>query len=66
MRSSPLDLKKDGPPPTLAPFLAEGMPAVVNISVQSRQPTLTNALFDDPFFLRFFDMQPKPRQQMNP
>lgn len=56
--------------PTLAPLLAEVTPAVVNISVESRQTAEMNPLFNDPFFRRFFDMppmpqQPMPRQQMS-
>jgi len=42
----------------LAPLLAEVTPAVVNISVESRQTTDLNPLFNDPFFRRFFDMEP--------
>jgi serine protease DegQ len=48
--------------PTLAPILAEVTPAVVNISVESRQTAELNPLFNDPFFRRFFDMQPFPQQ----
>ncbi|MFW8637414.1 DegQ family serine endoprotease [Cribrihabitans pelagius] len=56
--------------PTLAPLLAEVTPAVVNISVESRQTAELNPLFNDPFFRRFFDMpptpqQPQPRRQMS-
>jgi serine protease DegQ len=50
--------------PTLAPLLAEVTPAVVNISVESRQTAEMNPLFNDPFFRRFFDMQPMPQQPM--
>ena len=65
----PLYLNDDGLP-TLAPLLAEVTPAVVNISVESRQTADLNPLFNDPFFRRFFDMQPlpqqpKPRNQMS-
>ncbi len=65
----PLFLNEDGLP-TLAPLLAEVTPAVVNISVESRQTAEMNPLFNDPFFRRFFDMpqmpeQPLPRQQMS-
>lgn len=48
--------------PTLAPLMAEVTPAVVNISVESRQTVEMNPLFNDPFFRRFFDMQPMPQQ----
>jgi serine protease DegQ len=48
--------------PTLAPLLAEVTPAVVNISVESRQTAELNPLFNDPFFRRFFDMQPMPEE----
>ena len=57
----PLYLNDDGLP-TLAPLLAEVTPAVVNISVESRQTADLNPLFNDPFFRRFFDMQPFPQQ----
>lgn len=65
----PLYLNDDGLP-TLAPLLAEVTPAVVNISVESSQSVEMNPLFNDPFFRRFFDMQPlpqqpQPRQQMS-
>ena len=57
----PLFLNEDGLP-TLAPLLAEATPAVVNVSVESRQTVEMNPLFNDPFFRRFFDMQPMPQQ----
>ena len=57
----PLFLNEDGLP-TLAPLLAETTPAVVNVSVESRQTVEMNPLFNDPFFRRFFDMQPMPQQ----
>ncbi|WP_390913770.1 Do family serine endopeptidase [Pseudosulfitobacter sp. SM2401] len=57
----PLYLNDDGLP-TLAPLLAEVTPAVVNISVESRQTAELNPLFNDPFFRQFFDMQPIPQQ----
>lgn len=57
----PRYLNDDGLP-TLAPLLAEVTPAVVNISVESRQIAELNPLFNDPFFRRFFDMQPFPQQ----
>ena len=52
--------------PTLAPLVNEVTPAVVNISVVTRQPMENNPLFRDPFFRRFFgipDQQPQQREQ---
>ncbi|EEB82793.1 DegQ family serine endoprotease [Roseobacter sp. GAI101] len=57
----PLYLNEQGLP-TLAPLLAEVTPAVVNISVESHQMADLNPLFNDPFFRRFFDLQPMPQQ----
>lgn len=57
----PLYLNDDGLP-TLAPLLDKITPAVVNISVESEQTADLNPLFNDPFFRRFFDMQPMPEQ----
>ena len=57
----PLYLNEDGLP-TLAPLLAEVTPAVVNIAVESRQTAELNPLFNDPFFRRFFDLQPFQQQ----
>ena len=57
----PLYLNDDGLP-TLAPLLARVTPTVVNISVESHQTAELNPLFNDPFFKRFFDMQPMPQQ----
>jgi len=57
----PLYLNDDGLP-TLAPLLAEVTPAVVNISVESSRSVEMNPLFNDPFFRRFFDMEPPPQQ----
>ena len=51
--------------PTLAPMLTQVTPAVVNISVTSRDPAESNPLLRDPFFRRFFnipDEQAKPQQ----
>lgn len=59
----PLFLNEDGLP-TLAPLLAEVTPAVVNISVESRQTVKMNPLFNDPFFRQFFEMQPMPQQPL--
>lgn len=66
---APLFRNADGLP-TLAPLMQEVTPAVVNISVETRQTAEMNPLFNDPFFRRFFDMpqvpeQPTPRQQMS-
>jgi serine protease DegQ len=47
--------------PSLAPILKDVTPAVVNISVVTRQTVRRNPLFDDPFFRRFFDF-PFPDQ----
>ena len=58
---APLFRNEDGLP-TLAPLMAEVTPAVVNISVESHQTPEMNPLFNDPFFRRFFDMQPMPQQ----
>ncbi|MGC2518658.1 MAG: DegQ family serine endoprotease [Burkholderiales bacterium] len=49
----PLDAKGT---PTLAPMLTQITPAVVNISVLSRDPAEDNPLLRDPFFRRFFDI----------
>ena len=46
----------EGRVPTLAPMLAQVTPAVVNISVTTRDPAEGNPLFKDPFFRRFFDL----------
>ena len=56
----PVFLNEDGLP-TLAPLLDQITPAVVNISVESRQTAEMNPLFSDPFFRRFFDMPPAPQ-----
>ncbi|MFW8593570.1 DegQ family serine endoprotease [Cribrihabitans neustonicus] len=56
----PLFLNQDGLP-TLAPLLEKVTPAVVNISVESRQMAEMNPLFNDPFFRRFFDVPPAPQ-----
>jgi Do/DeqQ family serine protease len=58
----PLDAKGI---PTLAPMLARVTPAVVNISVLSRDPAESNPMLRDPFFRRFFDIPEeaaKPQQ----
>ena len=52
---------------TMAPLLARATPAVVNISVVTRQPVAENPLFRDPFFRRFFDLpeRPQPRRAVS-
>lgn len=50
---------------SLAPMLAKVTPAVVNISVLSRDPAENNPMLRDPFFRRFFDIPEeaaKPQQ----
>ncbi len=46
--------------PTLAPMLAQATPAVVNISVKTRDPAENNPLLLDPFFRRFFNIPDQP------
>ncbi len=51
--------------PTLAPMLNQVTPAVVNISVLSRDPAESNPMLRDPFFRRFFNIPEeaaKPQQ----
>ncbi len=48
---------------TMAPLLERTTPAVVNVSVESRQAADTNPLFADPFFRRFFDAPPQTRER---
>ncbi len=58
----PVDAKGE---PSLAPMLAKVTPAVVNISVLSRDPAESNPMLRDPFFRRFFDIPDaaaKPQQ----
>lgn len=55
-----LPVAVDGAPlPSLAPMLEKVTPAVVNISTVGRVRQ-TNALMDDPFFRRFFDLPETP------
>ncbi len=49
--------------PTLAPILKRATPAVVNIATLGRAPIQQNPLFSDPFFRRFFDLPPVPRER---
>ena len=51
--------------PTLAPMLAQVTPAVVNISVLTRDPAETNPLLRDPFFRRFFNLPDEPRGEQS-
>lgn len=50
------------PLPSLAPILREVNPAVVNISTFANQE-INNPLFNDPFFRRFFNTDPRYRPQ---
>lgn len=61
--AAPAFLTDDGLP-TLAPLLQDVTPAVVNVSVESRQEINANRSFTDPFFERFFDLQPGPQRPM--
>ncbi len=49
--------------PTLAPMLKETTPAVVNIATRGRLRVRENPLLADPFFRRFFNLQPSPRER---
>jgi Do/DeqQ family serine protease len=49
--------------PSLAPMLAEVMPAVVNISTEGTVRLRQNPLFQDPFFRRFFDIPDMPMER---
>lgn len=53
---------RDGSP-TLAPLIEKIVPAVVNVSVKSKQSVGTNPLFNDPMFRRFFDVPDKLPQR---
>jgi Do/DeqQ family serine protease len=50
--------------PTLAPVIERVAPAVVNIAVLVRSPEEQNPLLRDPFFRRFFGLQP-PQPQLS-
>ncbi len=41
--------------PTLAPILKNSTPAIVNISIIPKKREISNPLFDDPFFNKFFN-----------
>lgn len=62
LHAQPLPLTDARGLPTLAPLVNEVTPAVVNISVVTRQPMENNPLFRDPFFRRFFGL-PEQQQQ---
>ncbi len=49
--------------PSLAPMLEQTTPAVVNIATRSTQRLPRNALLDDPFFRRFFDIPDNHRER---
>ena len=49
--------------PTLAPMLKRITPAVVNIATQSKVKIRQNPLLADPFFRRFFNLAPQPRER---
>lgn len=51
------------PLPSLAPMLEQTMPAVVNISTTSHVEVRENSLLNDPFFRRFFGLEPKRRER---
>lgn len=56
------------PSGSLAPMLEKVLPAVVNISTQTRIRVRRHSLLDDPFFRRFFDFpleQPKQRRSQS-
>ena len=49
--------------PSLAPMIKEAAPAVVNIATRGRAQVQQHPFLDDPFFRRFFEGQPAPRQR---
>lgn len=57
-----LNTQSDGLP-SLAPLLEEVNPAVVNIATFTTQQAPQNPLMNDPFFRRFFNMQPGQQRQ---
>ncbi|RJL05914.1 Do family serine endopeptidase, partial [Paracoccus siganidrum] len=59
-------LPQDGGVTTIAPMLSRVTPAVVNIAVVSETPAISNPLYNDPYFRRFFDLRDPPmRRQMS-
>lgn len=62
--SAGLPVAVNGEPlPSLAPVLERSTPAVVNIFTRTRIKVEENPLLSDPFFRRFFDIPPQPRQR---
>jgi Do/DeqQ family serine protease len=69
--SSPEPARAEIPPlqqqglPSLAPMLKQTMPAVVNISVTSKQQVQTplGPFMEDPFFRRFFGVPEQPQER---
>jgi serine protease Do/serine protease DegQ len=58
-------LAKSAPPVTsIAPMLEAVLPAVVNISTQTRVRMRHHPLLDDPFFRRFFSLPDERRQDI--
>ena len=49
--------------PTLAPLIEKVVPAVVNVSVKSKENAADNPLLNDPMFRRFFDVPDRPQQR---
>ncbi len=49
--------------PSLAPIIKRSTPAVVNILTRSTVHTERNPLLDDPFFQRFFNLQPQRKRE---
>lgn len=49
--------------PSLAPILERTTPAVVNILTRATVPTQRNSLLNDPFFKRFFNLQPQRKRE---
>lgn len=49
--------------PTLAPLIEKVVPAVVNVSVKSKEEAQDNPLLKDPMLRRFFDMPDRPNQR---
>jgi serine protease Do/serine protease DegQ len=62
---APGALAKSSPPAdSIAPMLEAVLPAVVNISTQTRVRMRHHPLLDDPFFRRFFDLPGERRQDI--
>ena len=57
-------IAKTAPPAdSIAPMLETVLPAVVNISTQTRIRTRTHPLLEDPFFRRFFNLHESQRPE---